>query len=338
MRLIITIVLSIVFSFSVLPAQEQGLIQVKSEVDTAVITIGDLITYSIIIDRAEQLRVERPGEGLNLGMFEIKSYNFHEPVKENGRIIERFDFTISVYDTGKFIIPPFPVAWFANDTTSKYNIITAPAINIYVKSVISGDEAKELKDVKPPVYIPFNWKFWLSMAGVIILLLVIAYLAYRLWKKRKEKGYMFIPPPPPVPAHERALADLEALFKSGLPDKKEYKIFFSKLSEIIRVYLEGRYYIKALEETSAEILRDVKEPLDDEALYLSLRELLSLSDLVKFAKYVPEEDEIDKVKQQAVAFVEQTKIVFEATEEEQDEASVNEEKLLAPAEDIKKEE
>lgn len=335
MRLIFTIILTVVFSVTVLPAQEQGLIQVKSEVDTAVITIGDLITYSIIIDRAEGLRVERPGEGLNLGMFEIKSYNFHEPVKENGRIIERFDFTISVYDTGKFVIPPFPVAWFANDTTSKYNIITAPAINIYVKSVISGDEAKELKDVKPPVYIPFNWKFWLSMAGILILLLVIAYLAYRLWKKRKEKGYMFIPPAPPVPAHERALADLEALFQSDLLDKKEFKAFFSQLSEIMRVYLEGRYYIKALEETSAEIMRDVKEHLDDEALLLSLREQLTLADLVKFAKYVPEEQEVEKAKQQSVAFVEQTKIVFEAVEEKQDEAPMNEETAV---EDIKEEE
>ena len=95
-----------------LSAQDKGLIEVRAEVDTAVITIGDRITYSIIIDRRENLRIARPGEGLNLGGFEIKSYNFPEAQVADGRITERFDFNISVYDTGKYAIPPFPVAYF----------------------------------------------------------------------------------------------------------------------------------------------------------------------------------------------------------------------------------
>ena len=333
MRFFWTAISCTILSFSALSAQEQGLIQVRSEVDTAVITIGDLITYSIIIERAEGLRVERPGEGLNLGMFEIKGYKFHDTVQENGRLIERFDFTISVYDTGKFTIPPFPVAWFADDTTTKYNIIMAPEISIYVKSVITGDEAKELKDIKPPIYIPFNWKFWLSVAGIVILLVVVAFLSYRLWKKRKEKGYMFIPPQPPVPAHERALSELEKLFKSNLLANKEYKAFFIELSEIIRVYLEGRYYIKALEETSAEILRDLKEHLEEENLFNSIRSQLTLADLVKFAKHIPDEQEIEKAKTEAVAFVEQTKIIFE----EEQESDTNPESKMLPAEVVENE-
>jgi len=329
MRKIIITILTTLLLMSAALADRQGLIEVKSQVDTSVITIGDLITYSIIINRDKHLRVEKPGEGLNLGMFEIKRYNFHKPIEKNGRIIERYDFTISVYDTGKYEIPPFPVAYFANDTTHKYNIIEAPAIKIYVKSVISGDEAKVLKDIKPPIAIPFNWKFWLSMAAILLLLLVAAYLGYRLWKKRQEKGYLFIPPPPPRPAHEVALEALQKLFTSDLLQRGGFKAFFSEFSDIMRNYLEGRYFVSALEETTLEIVGDMVLHLADEALLKKLQKMLSLADLVKFAKYLPAEEETEKIKTDALDFIEQTKIVFTPEEKE-------EEKQLAEADGSEK--
>ncbi len=333
MRLILKTVLILGLSLASIQAQE-GLIKVKSQVDTSVITIGDLITYSIIIDRMENLRIARPGEGVTLGMFEIKDYNFHEPVKEGGRIIEQFDFKISVYDTGRFEIPAFPVAYFIDDTTSKYNIIDAPAVNIYVMSVMSGDEAKELKDIKPPLAIPFDWKYWLLIAGIPLLFLVTGYFAYRVWKKKKEKGYLFIPPPPPVPAHEAALAALQKLLAGDLIEKGDYKRFFSELSEIIRIYIEGRYFVKALEKTTSEIIRDIKAHLENENLLLSLREQLSLADLVKFAKHIPENDEIERAGDQAVDFIEETKIIFTLPEEQNEQLDVPEQKALpAPAEE-----
>ncbi len=297
-------------------ADNEPLIEVQSKVDTSVITIGDHIHYSIIINRAKGLRIARPGEGVNLGMFEIKAYDFPKPVEKNGHIIERFNFTISVYDTGKYTIPPFPVAYFTNDTTKHYRIIEAPPIDITVKSVITGSEARDIKDVKPPLNIPFNYRFWLSMLGVLILLIVIGWLVYRLWKKRKERGYLFTPPPPPRPAHEIALEDLRQLFSEDLLEKGEFKEFFSRLSDIIRTYLEGRYAVPAMERTTAEITYDLRPLVDDDLLFAELQNMLSLSDLVKFAKYKPLEKEIEQVKEQALGFVEKTRVMPEPVADE----------------------
>jgi len=310
-RLIFTVVL---FITAIAYAGDKGLIEVRAEVDTAVITIGDQIHYSIIIDRKKDLRVVRPGEGLNLGMFEIKQYNFPNPVEKDGRIIERFNFTISVYDTGHYAIPAFPLAYFPQDTSSKYQIIEAPAINIYVKSVLSGAEARTLKDIKNPLEIPFNYKFWISVFIIVLLVLVAAYLVYYLLKKRKERGYIFTPPPPPPPAHQVALKGLQELFASNLLEEGAVKEFFSRLSDIIRVYLENRYYILALEQTTAEIMASVKSLIEDEGLNLDLNKLLSLSDLVKFAKQFPQAAEIEHSKMTALNFVEETKLVYEAEE------------------------
>jgi len=305
------IVVSVLLTIATLQAQDKGLIEVRAEVDTAVITIGDRIIYSIIIDRQEDLRIARPGEGLNLGGFEIKSYNFPEPVQEDGRIIERFDFNISVYDTGKYAIPPFPVAYFMDDTTSKFSIIEAPAIDIYVNSVMSGDEAGELKDIKAPLEIPFDYFLWIITISVIVAFLAAVWFIYYIVKKKREKGYLFSPPPLPRPAHEIALEALDELYDTELLERKAFKEFFSRLSEILRIYLEGRYYISALEETTSEIMLEVQEHLDQYNLYAGLNELLTLSDMVKFAKFKPESEPIEKCKSFALEFVNETKLIFE---------------------------
>jgi hypothetical protein len=299
------------FAMKRLYAQDQALIEVNSEVDTSVITIGDRINYTITINRDKNLQIKKPGEGLNLGMFEIKDYNFPEPVEKDGRIIEKYEFNISVYDTGKFTIPPFPIAYFPEGTDSTFKIIKADPIDIYVKSVISGDDAKELKDIKFPIRIPFNYRFWVSIGVVVVLLLLIAYLAYLVWKRRKEKGYIFSPPPPPRPAHEVALEALDELYQSELLAEKKYKEFFSRLSDIIRAYLEGRYFFSALEETTAEIMRDAQKQVEQEELLIDLKNILEISDLVKFAKYFPEENEINDVKIQALNFINVSKLIYE---------------------------
>lgn len=319
-------------------AQDKALIEVQSKVDTSIITIGDRINYSITIDRDKDLDIKKPGEGLNLGMFEIKDYEFHDPVEKDGRLIEKYEFNISVYDTGKFTIPPFPIAYFPNDTSNQFKIIEASAIDIYVKSVISGDDAKELKDIKFPIWIPFNYSFWISVAVIIILVVVIGYLGYLLWKRRKEKGYLFSPPPPPRPAHEIALEALEELYQSDLLEEKQYKEFFSRLSDIIRMYLEGRYFFSALEETTPEIMRDAIINVEQKELLDDLKNILELSDLIKFAKYIPEKKKIDEAKVQSLHFVNTTKLIYEVDEEnaQDGELAVEEDMVdTAEAEDTK---
>jgi len=73
----------------------------------------------------------------------------------------------------------------------------------------------------------------------------------------------------------------------NLIEKGEIKLFYSEVSEIIRRYIEGRYYVPALEETSTEILQELKnQDLTGHAASM-IKSLLELSDLAKFAKYKP---------------------------------------------------
>ncbi len=284
------------------------LIEVRSAVDTAEIFIGDRINYSITITHQEGLRVEKPGEGLHLGAFEIKGYKFSDPQENDGKITQRFDFTISVYDTGKYTIPAFPVAYFP-DTTMNYKIIEAAPVDIFVKSVLSGEDAPELKDVKPPIEFPFDYMFLYSMLAILFMIGLAAFFGYRAWKQKQEKGYIFSPPPKPRPAHEIALEALRDLYKSDLLEKEQFKTFYIRLSEILRNYLEGRYYIAAMEETTAEIIRDLTQHVEEEKRD-ELSRILKESDLVKFAKHIPELNKTEQVKKNSEQFVHDTKILF----------------------------
>jgi hypothetical protein len=260
------------------------------------------------------MRVEKPGEGVNLGQFEIKDYKIYDPVHEEGRIEEKFEYVISVFDTGTFVIPPFPVAYFPTDSLGEYKLIEASAITIFVESVIQ-DEERNLRDVKPPIDIPYDYFALFSVLASVLLIGALVFFGYRFYKKRKETGYLIRPPEPPKPAHEIALTALEELLKKDLLSQGLIKEFYTEISEIIRRYIEGRFFIPALEETSREILSELsRQDIEDEIQYIA-REMLDLSDLVKFAKHKPVEDENQKVINLSRQFIEKTMVVYEIPEE-----------------------
>jgi len=299
----------LLFIFISLSAYAQNdLIEVQSMVDTAEIYIGDKINYSIVIKHDKNLRIEQPGEGLHLGQFEIKEFNFSDPVEKDGFVTQKYTFTISVFDTGSFTIPAYPVAYFP-DTTNQYKIIEAAPIDIYVHSILSGEESPELKDIKPPIDIPFDYVLLYSIIAIVLVVGVAAYFGYRAWKSKKETGFLFSAPPKPRPAHEIALEALQELFSSDLLEKEHFKAFFSKLSEILRLYIEGRFYVTALEETTYEILKDMQQYIDDKN-FQTLSFILEESDLVKFAKYIPDTKAIDQLKKQSEEFINKTKIIL----------------------------
>lgn len=290
--------------------EEKPLIEVTSAVDTSRITIGDRITYAITIDHVDTMRVEKPGEGVNLGQFEIKDYKVHDPLRMDGRISQKFEYVISVFDTGAYIIPAFPVAYFPTDSLMDYRLIEASAIAIYVESVIQ-DEERELRDVKAPIEIPYDYLMLISVLASVILIGVLVYLGYRFYRKRKEDGYLIKPHEPARPAHEVALEALEELIGKNLIGKGEIKLFYSEISEIIRRYIEGRYYVPALEETSREILQELQNQDLTDQTSSTIKAFLELSDLAKFAKYFPSEKENTDVVNWAKDFIELTKVVYE---------------------------
>jgi hypothetical protein len=291
---------------------QSSLIEVAAEVDKSTITIGDRVKYTLTITRNKNLRIEQPGPGANLGMFEIKEYEIHESVEKDDNIIEKFDYSISVYDTGKFVIPPFPVAFFPSDTSKEFQLITSEPIEIFVESVLAGGDA-EIRDIKPPLPVPYNYFRLILIIALIVLLLSSLIFGYIYYQKRK-KGEPLFRKEIIRPAHEIAIEELNKLLAGSYLSDKQFKLFFSELSDINRNYVENRFFIKALEETTTELFESIQGMELDENAVDKLREVLDLSDLVKFAKYAPEQKEIDSAIQNTWGFIELTRLEFKPVE------------------------
>ncbi|OPX35908.1 hypothetical protein B1H10_00150 [candidate division KSB1 bacterium 4484_188] len=315
----------------------QSLIRVGASVDKSVITIGDRITYSLTIEHDKSIKIEQPGPGANLGQFEIKDYKIYDPVEKGNIVTQQFDYVISVFDTGKFVIPPFPVAFAPADTSTKYQVIMSEPIEITVNSVLTAEDA-EIHDIKPPISIPFNYRrlILLVVAGLLIAAAVLLFL-YIL--RQRKKGKPLFRKEVIRPAHEIALEALEAVAAEWreMLEAGKHKELFTRISEIFRTYLENRFFINAMEETSFEIIDSLREVGLEEEQQKIAREILELSTLVKFAKYIPEEQETEQCLEQLKSFVEATRLVFEPVENqiEMSETEGEEKAAEAVAEDNK---
>ncbi|GBE28708.1 hypothetical protein BMS3Bbin03_02658 [bacterium BMS3Bbin03] len=301
--------------FAGLARAESGKVSVQSAVDRAQITIGDVITYTVTVSRDRDVRVKLPGLAENLGQFEIRDYKVFDPVKKDGKIINRVQYKISTFDIGDFKIPPIAITYTIPPDTVQH-VLKSEAIKIHVESVAPSAEG-DIKGIKPPVELPFDWRPYVKNGLFGLLgLLILGAMIYVWIRKRAGKPLIPQKAEPPRPPHEAALKALERLQNSGLLEKGHVKKYYSEVSEIIRRYIEGRYGIDAMDLTTTELLGELGQiPLSEEQMR-AVTDFSDLCDLVKFAKYIPMEDEHQNILKIAFQFVRETMVPDETSEAE----------------------
>lgn len=303
------VTLFVVGRFFTLTWAQEPQISISSQVDNSRVYIGDLITYTVTVTHDKDVKVDLPGLGANLGGFEIRDYNVHEPKKKDGLITSAVDYTISTFFTGEFEIPPLTVMYYTpEDTASK--TLSTEKIKIVVESV-KPSEAGDIKDIKPPVEIPRDlWHLvkWLVLGGVLAVLAFLIFIIYR--RKKAGKGLLPVREAPPRPPHEVAYEALDQLRDSDLLENGRIKEFYTEISEIIRQYIEGRYFIVAMEMTTTEVMEGLSTTEVSEDNFNLFQTFLDQSDLVKFAKHIPSKDENEAILNMAYEIVNRTKVLL----------------------------
>jgi hypothetical protein len=147
---------------------------------------------------------------------------------------------------------------------------------------------------------------WLDYWKYIAIVLLWGCIGFGLWwwKERKKPKSVVIERVIEIPAHEIALKKMEQLRNKQLPQKGELKEYYSELTFIFREYLEKRYQIPALESTTDEIIRDLRNTSFSKNAEKSLIEVLEWADMAKFAKATPPESFHDLAWQNTKAMIE----------------------------------
>lgn len=250
-------------------------IQVESNVDTTLARIGDVINFNVITHFSDGKNLFFPDIQENESM-EVRTKSIlmknNEPQSVN--------FEIVFWDTGKFVIPEYPVQIINTDSTVDFSIKT-DSISVTVISMLDGAEDTNLRPIKDPVPIkePINWYRWL----LAILLVFLIMILIGLWKRRIKNA----PLEKIVVSENQSAKDIANVRLDELQKliRIDCKTFYLHLSFLIREFIENQYYIRALEMTTNEI-RQYDNELDLEKDQLKdIINILNRSDLAKFAKY-----------------------------------------------------
>jgi len=277
------------------------------KIDTNSILLGDQIKLKLQINVPKNAKVTFPDlkdtitqniEIVNSGKIDTL------PDVRNNTTTYSQDLTITGFDSGYFAIPPFRFSYLLDKDTTTYYAETQAQL-LEVKKVATNEQA-DIKDIKEIFEAPLTFREILPYIIGVLVLLILIVLVVTYWKKYKKSGSLSIIKKPEIPAHIEALQAFENLKKKKLWQNNFVKEYYSELTDILRKYIERALSVNALELTTEETIDALKKTSLNENNSLIIKQVLELSDLVKFAKYTPLASDHEFCFNKSVDFVKNT--------------------------------
>ncbi len=316
-RYVATCLLIPAFGFQ-LSAQSQ--IHATATLDTTIIRIGEQFHLNISATVPADAQVTFPAIGDSIHKLDVVQRSAIDTVRlqDEKLVTLHQSITLTGFDSGFFVIEPFTFFIQQKGSTTSDSISTE-ALLMQVQT-IPVDTTKEIKDIKPPIDVPFTFREALPYILVGLAVIALVWLLIYLIKKRKRKPQDVEEKVPTRPAHEIAIESLKNIQEQKLWQQGFYKEYHSRVSDTIRAYIEQRFTITAMEMPSDDTLSHFRSNLISSDSFEKLRYILQSADMVKFAKGIPVGPENELTMLHAFDFISSTKQVtkedFISTESE----------------------
>ncbi|MDR2804616.1 MAG: hypothetical protein LBB85_03090, partial [Dysgonamonadaceae bacterium] len=290
-------------------------------IDSAQILIGEQtrLHLEIAVNKTASLQLPFITDTLTQGIEVVDITPLDTIDLGNNRMRIQYDYLITSFDSALYMLPPFKI--IAGIDTFYSNRVALKVSTLPVDT--ESGNFYDIKDVwKPPfVLADYATIFYLIFAACVLILLIL-YIIFRRKKHRpilpfKKEEKIVLPP------HVRAIQALDAIKSEKLWQQGKDKEYHSKLSDILRRYIDERFGINAMEMTSGQILQTIQGVNEVDLVFNSLKQTLLLSDLAKFAKYHPLPDENELSLMHAYLFVNSTIPVQAAEEPEKKEENID---------------
>ncbi|MFJ1261581.1 hypothetical protein ACILDS_02635 [Capnocytophaga canis] len=259
--------------------------EIKVETDTKNIKIGEQIRYKISVETTTEEPISFP-EGQTFMPLEMVRSSAIDTMRKQEKYRFIKEYFLTQFDSGSYTIPRQKIIINSKD-------FYTDSLLVEVRSIPIDTLKQPLFDVKPIIGVNSTSKsrvyLWVLLG--IIIIITIGFLVYYFFfhkKKLSEEELRRRLPP-----FERAIEDLKKLQNSKYLIESNHKAYYSKLTDIVREYLEDDVHILAKESTTDELLSKIKLMQENGSLNLSedtvknLKSVLQTADLVKFAKSKP---------------------------------------------------
>jgi len=207
---------------------------------------------------------------------------------ENGRRLEaKEEFELVFWDPGSFKIPGGTFNLSDSSSTqftraSKLFTVNSPYTTL---DELSKTPPNEIKSILLEEKVWSDYVLMYALLALTLLVCVVLFLINRSKNTTLQTNEIKYNSP-----LEKALAGFEHLENDKPWERNEIKSYHSQLSKIIREYLKGTYGIPALESSSTEIINLLQQRNNEPRAVQTIKEVLSISDQVKFAKFSPEQN------------------------------------------------
>lgn len=274
--------------------------ELKTTLSRSQITVGEKINFTVNANIPKNAKFTPPAPEDNFGKLTVKGWDLKRTELQNYDSIS-VQYLITTYIPENCTIPPLK---FIIENNSATDTLITENIPLEILSVVnSKDSIIDIKDLrsqqiagKAPL-----WWFWLLISVVAIIALVFVVL---LIKRRLSKPEKL---PPPKPAYEEAIEALGILYGKRYLQQGLIREYVFELSEIFKRYIGRRFQVNAEEYTAEELIAW----LGVSGLELKVRHpvewFFRTTDLVKFAKFTPDDMTVERFGKEVISFLEITK-------------------------------
>lgn len=257
--------------------------ELTTAVDSLSVLIGAQLNYTLQIKADSTDQVLFP-ERTSFLPFEIIEDFPMDTLKAQTHYLYTKKYALIQFDSGRYWMPQQRI--IVNGQS-----LLSDSIEVEVRDVVVDTLKQKMYAIKPLIEVERNYDKWIRNLLWALLILILGlggFYSYFVLQKRKREREQQLPP------FDQALHDLKSLEARIPSNQEEFKSYYSKLTDIVRRYLEEEAKVDALESTSDELLQKLellqdagKITLQTETLK-NLKRVLGTADLVKFARSLPE--------------------------------------------------
>jgi ribosomal protein S6 len=313
-RFLLSFIVFASFCSGMARAQIEVTLSIKPERDTIIIGDQATLEVSVIAPKDEVIIFPDFKEKLTEGIELIEATAVDTLKSKDGKSKhwER-KYRITSFDEGRYHFKGFPVL---KVTPSGVDTLYSSNEIVLIVKTVELDENFQPYDVKDIKTYPSQWWLWGGIAAIAALL-VTALAAFIVKKYRRNDKTVKLK----INPYSWAMYELDKLKTSNL-SSTQTKEYYSQLTDIVREYIELQTNVSAMEKTSDEILSLLPDTIfNSEELLQNIRDLFSVADLVKFAKYPASTFECETSLNEAYKFVTQSNNIANELKQSENEDS-----------------